>query len=217
MKRLIVIIAVVIVVAAGFIWRASTGGPSNGSGAYEFVEVTRGDLENVVSATGTLKAVGTVEVGAQVSGRIAELLVDYNDSVREGQILAVLDTTMLAASVRDAEATLMKAEAQHEQAVSDHRRVEELFAQSLVSQGDFDDSATGVKVAKATVLSARAALDRAHAQRIRTISIEKRGAEIVIRCSYHGDMSVERYGLAAKGSMFEEVFGMKIVLLSGTA
>jgi len=162
-KFIIIVIAVAVIVVGGLAWRSSTRGASNGDGLYEFVEVTRGNLENTVSATGTLEAVGTVEVGAQVSGRLAEILVDYNDNVREGQVLAVLDTTMLAASVRDVEATLMKAEAQYEQSLNDHERVSELRAQELVSEVEFSDSETNVKVAKAALLSARAALDRAHA------------------------------------------------------
>lgn len=56
------------------------------------------------------------------------------------------------------------------------------------------------------------ALDRAHAQRIKSIRVERSQDGIRIACDYHGDMSIERYGLASKGSLFEDVFGMKITI-----
>jgi HlyD family secretion protein len=159
--RKILIIAAIVIVAGVIVWRVSTGGASEEDGRYEFAEITRGNLENIVSSTGTLSAVGTVEVGTQVSGTIAQVLVDYNEDVEEGQILAILDTKFLAASVRDAEAALMRAEAQYEQALSDHERMTELHASKLVSDDEFDDSATSLKVAEASVVSADASLERA--------------------------------------------------------
>jgi len=103
MKKWVIIIAVVIVAVAIFLIVRGNGG-GTAFAKFDFAEVTRGDLENVISATGALSAVGTVEVGTQVSGTIDEVYVDYNGTVRRGQVLAVLDTTMLAASVRDARA-----------------------------------------------------------------------------------------------------------------
>jgi HlyD family secretion protein len=58
---------------------------------YETVAVTRGPVEAKVMATGTLSAPVTVQVGSQVSGRVAELLVDFNDTVRKGQVVARID------------------------------------------------------------------------------------------------------------------------------
>lgn len=160
--RKILIIAAIVIVAAVIVWRVSVRGASEEDGRYEFVEITRGNLENIVSSTGTLSAVGTVEVGTQVSGTIAEVLADYNENVKAGQILAILDTKFLAASVRDAEAALMRAEAQYEQAASDHERMTKLHDGKLVSDDEFDDSATSLKVAEASVVSADASLERAH-------------------------------------------------------
>lgn len=67
----------------------------------------------------------------------------------------------------------------------------------------------------AAILRVADALDRAHAQRIRSIDVAKHGEEILVRTPYHGDISIEKYGLATKGSMFEEVFGMRVVLVGG--
>jgi exopolyphosphatase/guanosine-5'-triphosphate,3'-diphosphate pyrophosphatase len=65
----------------------------------------------------------------------------------------------------------------------------------------------------AAILRVADALDRGHSQRIKRFAMEKSEAELVLRCEYQGDISIERYGLSAKGDMFEEVFGMRVVLL----
>jgi exopolyphosphatase / guanosine-5'-triphosphate,3'-diphosphate pyrophosphatase len=57
------------------------------------------------------------------------------------------------------------------------------------------------------------ALDRAHSQRVRSISVERDADCIRVACEYRGDMSIERYGLVSKGSLFEEVFGMRITIV----
>ncbi|MCD4691095.1 efflux RND transporter periplasmic adaptor subunit, partial [bacterium] len=159
MRKWIIIAAAVIVVLVivGFMRR---GGGDAAQARYEFAEVTRGDLENVITATGALSAVGTVEVGTQVSGTIAQVLADYNETVHRGRVLAVLDTTMHAASVRDARANRMKVEAQYEQALRDHGRVLELFEQGLVSDAEIEESRTSMKSAEAALLAAEASLDR---------------------------------------------------------
>ena len=93
--------------------------------------MTRGDIENVVSSTGQLEPVGTVEVGTQVSGEVERVLVDFNANVTRGQLLAVLDTSNLAASVRDAEAGLARAQAQYELADLAYKRADELDRKGL--------------------------------------------------------------------------------------
>jgi HlyD family secretion protein len=76
---------------------------------YLSAPVQRGDVRTVITATGTLNAVVTVKVGSQLSGQIAELLVDFNDEVEQGQALAELDSQTYAARVREAEAALQVA------------------------------------------------------------------------------------------------------------
>jgi exopolyphosphatase / guanosine-5'-triphosphate,3'-diphosphate pyrophosphatase len=65
----------------------------------------------------------------------------------------------------------------------------------------------------AAILRVADALDRGHSQRIKRFTMEKSEDELVLRCEYQGDISIERYGLSAKADMFEEVFGMRVVLL----
>jgi HlyD family secretion protein len=155
--------AAVVALLAVVTWQVSVRVVSADERTYQFVEVTRSDVVNSIAATGTIEAVGTVEVGTQVSGTIAQILVDYNDHVREGQVMAVVDTVLLSASVTDAEAGLLKAEAQQLDAQRDYERVCELHDQRLVSDADREDAETALMTANASVLSAEASLKRAEA------------------------------------------------------
>ena len=161
MKKIIFIV-IVAVIALGIGLRyviSFRNGDKDDS--YQFVEVTRGDLENVISSTGTLQAVGTVEIGTQVSGTIDCIEVDFNDTVHEGQVLAVLDTAVLKVAVLDAEAGLARAEAQYEQAQAEYERNLPLFEKGYLSEREFLPLRISVKTTQATVQSAQAALERA--------------------------------------------------------
>jgi HlyD family secretion protein len=128
---------------------------------YEFARVTTGDLENVVTSTGTLKAVGTVEVGSQVSGTVAEILTDFNQPVRRGQVVAVLDTALLAAAVADGEAGVKQAEASYAQAIEDYELDQKLKEKGLISSQVLMTSKTAYKMAEAKLDAARTALVKA--------------------------------------------------------
>ena len=160
MKRLWITLAIVVVVVVGgyFLIKQWSG---DGEVTYQTSEVTRGDIENTVSATGTLSPLTEVEVGTQVSGTIDTVFVDYNDHVKAGQVLAVLDTTTLQMTVLDAEATLERAEAALEQAQSDLDRNKALFGRKMISEAELLPYQVAWKSQKATVKSAQAALTRA--------------------------------------------------------
>ncbi len=130
---------------------------------YEFGEVKRGDIENVVSSTGQMEPVGTVEVGTQVSGTVERVLVDFNARVGRGQLLAVLDTVTLAAQLRDAEAGRARAEAQWAQARADSVRAFTLYAKELSSEQELEAAKVATAAARAARQSAESALDRARA------------------------------------------------------
>jgi HlyD family secretion protein len=129
--------------------------------AYRFATIERGNMQSTVSATGTLNAVTTVSVGTQVSGQVSQLLVDFNDHVKKGQLLARIDPTLALAAVTDAQANLEKAQAQALQASRDYTRNRELTNEGLVARSAFEVSQSGATVANAGVKSARVALDRA--------------------------------------------------------
>jgi HlyD family secretion protein len=129
--------------------------------AYRFATVTRGDMKATVSATGTLNAVTTVSIGTQVSGQVSELLVDFNDHVKKGQLLARIDPTLALQAVTDAQANVEKAQAQAQQASRDFSRNRELLDAGLVARSAYEQTQSSAEVAQASVKSARIALDRA--------------------------------------------------------
>lgn len=129
--------------------------------AYLFATVERGTLENIVSSTGTPAAVETVAVGTQISGTIAKLLVDYNDPVKKGQILAILDQSLYQAALSDAEAGVNRARATLQQAEEDYERNRPLAAKGYLSDQEFLPTRTAVETARAGLQSAQAARTRA--------------------------------------------------------
>jgi HlyD family secretion protein len=128
---------------------------------YRFTAIEKGDVEATVSATGTLGAVRTVQVGTQVSGQIAELFVDFNDTVKKGQLLARIDPTLQQQAVTDAYASLERVQAQALQAQRDYNRNRELSNAGLIAKSELESTDSSLDVARATVKSARVALDRA--------------------------------------------------------
>lgn len=128
---------------------------------FSYVQITRGDLNVIISSSGTIQAIKTVDVGTQVSGKIDRLLVDFNSQVRKGQLLAVIDTVVLAASLRDAQSSLDRAKAQYDQAVAVHERNKQLFEKKYMNEVDFIASKTNVQVLLAAQKSAVTSLERA--------------------------------------------------------
>lgn len=124
-------------------------------------EITQGEVEDIISSTGTVKALNTVDVGTQVSGVIDEIYVDFNSQVKKGQVLARLDTRTLSANVADARAALQKSQLLVEQAGIIHERSKKLFEDKLISQEEYDRSKYEFETAQLNVQTARTALDRA--------------------------------------------------------
>jgi HlyD family secretion protein len=128
---------------------------------YRFVTIEHGDIESVITATGTLEAVTTVSVGTQISGIVAELHADFNDHVKSGQLIARLDTTLLENAVEDASAALSRALADERLAEADMERATALRNQGIVSPSDFDVKKRALETAQSNLTSARTALKRA--------------------------------------------------------
>lgn len=126
-----------------------------------FGKITKGDLDIVITSSGTLEPVSTVDVGTQVSGKIAKLFADFNSDVKQGQLLAVLDTMTLAAQVRDASANLTRARAEYKQKVATHETNKKLFEKKFISELDFIKSESEAESAQASLQSSESALERA--------------------------------------------------------
>jgi HlyD family secretion protein len=157
-KWLWLTVGAVVVLGGGFLLL------NNGSSdkiTYRTAKADRGDIAVVISATGTLQAVTTVQVGSQVSGTIAKLYADFNTRVKEGQLLAQLDPTFLQATVNEQRANVDRALAQVNEAQRNFQRTADLFSKALVSQADMDAATTALESAKASLAQAKAALERA--------------------------------------------------------
>jgi HlyD family secretion protein len=136
-------------------------GRGDGAVSYRFVTVTRGDVESTVSATGSLGAVSTVQVGTQVSGQVAEVGADFNDRVAKGQVIARIDPTLLEQQVREAEAGLERARADLAQKEYALDQAKALYDQKIVTEGEYRAADYNHTVSKANLVSAEAGLDRA--------------------------------------------------------
>ena len=116
-------------------------------------------LTVLVTATGTLEPTTKVDVGSEISGRIASVAADFNDPVKAGQILAVLDTQELKARAIQSEGTLANARATLVEARLKRKRVAALTKQGHASQEDLDSSTAALDRATAAVTQAEALVD----------------------------------------------------------
>jgi HlyD family secretion protein len=158
-RSFVILLVVVAVVAAAFILLKFTR--KAGAGDYKTASVQRGSISSTVTATGTLNPVTTVQVGSQISGTVAELHADFNSRVRRGELIALIDTTFLAASVREAEASVERAQAEAKQAGIDLERAKALQERQLNSKFDYESVFTKYEGALANLKSARAQFARA--------------------------------------------------------
>lgn len=159
MKKILLVL--IVIVLGGTVLMLFRDGNSGETPGYRMVTIQQGDLEAVVSATGTLEPVTTVQVGTQVSGIIDEIWVDYNDTVIVGQVIASIDTTLLANAVAGAEAQLDRGEAELRQAQREYDRVSALHEGRAVADSDYNLAQYGLEVARASVRSAEVDLARA--------------------------------------------------------
>lgn len=128
---------------------------------FRFDKVSQGDLTVYVNATGTISAVISVDVGTQVSGIITNLYADFNSEVKAGSVIPRLDTTFLYQSLKDAAASLDKAQAQLDDSKRNLVREKDLVERGLDAQMNLDAAVTTEESNDADLKSAQAALDRA--------------------------------------------------------
>ncbi len=161
-RRIGIAVAVLATVAAA-LWFWTQRKPSVENSGYRTAQVQRGDIRVAISATGTLAAISTVDVGSQVSGQVIEVLADFNDQVQEGQVIARIDPSTFeaqiaqgAASVSSARANLATAQATLRNAQTDFARKSQLTQQQLVARSDADLARAARDQAQAQVAGAQA-------------------------------------------------------------
>ncbi|HEY9051823.1 MAG TPA: biotin/lipoyl-binding protein, partial [Gammaproteobacteria bacterium] len=155
-------IAAVIVIVVIIVWQWFGNGNSQAI-RYKTAEVTRGTLTVTVSATGTLEPVNQVDVGSEISGTIKTVMVDFNDQVQQGQVLATMNTDQLQAKVNQAKAALELAKAKVKQAEATVietrnklRRSKELEKSGMCSAEDCDAAQASYARAEADLASTKA-------------------------------------------------------------
>jgi HlyD family secretion protein len=159
-KQYWIIGAVVLAIAVVVVWMI-VGRKADAKVEFRTTKIEKGDIQVTVRASGTLQAVTTVQVGTQVSGIIKKILVDFNSEVKEGQVIAVLDTILLAQAVDDARANLRRNQIQVNQTKREFDRTKILFEQKVVAQADYDLSLSAFETAETNASSALSSLNRA--------------------------------------------------------
>lgn len=128
---------------------------------FKFSKVSVGDIKNKITCTGILDAKGTVEVGSQISGTIDEIFVDYNDSVKKNQTLAVLDTLLLKSSYQEALSNYQKIKAKSEYSYKEYGRAKVLFEKKMISNREYSKYFSDYMVDKNDLDVARALSEKA--------------------------------------------------------
>ncbi|WP_319381851.1 biotin/lipoyl-binding protein [Thiomicrorhabdus sp.] len=167
-----ILLALVLAIGGYVVWQFALSAPA-GKPVFDTGKAETGDIRVTVSATGTLQPTNEVEVGSELSGTIDEVLVDYNDKVQVGQLLAKLNTDKLQAQVLQskaalqvAEAGVLEAEATLKEAVAQYDRLLEVRKMSggkLPSKADLIAAEATMKRAKAAGQTAKAQVEQAKA------------------------------------------------------
>jgi HlyD family secretion protein len=128
---------------------------------FNTIKVEKGNISNTVTATGTIEAIKTVNVGTQVSGILQHVYVDFNDNVKQGQLLARLDETSLQAQLDQSQSAVNQAQAQLNFQEATYNRLKVLYDKKLIAQADFDQAIFNYENAKGSLENAKFALARA--------------------------------------------------------
>jgi HlyD family secretion protein len=164
----LIVLLIVIAGAAGGGWYYFRGKTVK-QPEFQTTKVARGDITQSVTATGDLQPDVTVDIGAQVSGQIKEVLVDFNSKVKQGDVLARIDESTPTQKLRQAKADLESAEANNQLIVINAKRTQELFGKNLVSQQELDSINAQLAQSNATLSTRRAAVANAELDLERTV------------------------------------------------
>lgn len=160
MKKIyyIIIIAVIALITILIIFRFSSNKEVL---SFETIKAEKGDISSIITATGSLEAITTVDVGTQVSGIIQNIYVDFNSKVKSGQTIAILDTFMLYTSLQSAKADLQQKKANIDYYKKNFDRLKLLFESNTIAESDFDLAKFNYETAIANYLSSKASLEKA--------------------------------------------------------
>jgi HlyD family secretion protein len=168
LRRLVILLVLGGLVAGGMVWRAKNQPPP--PARYVSTTVTQGDVSETIQSTGQVKPVTEVQVGAQVSGRIVKVHVDFNSVVKAGDLLAEIDPQLIGAQIdanqaqlASAAASVKRADANAETAKVRLERARKVFQQGVGSQADLDAAQGAYDVALADVTASKAQVSQINA------------------------------------------------------
>ncbi|MCL2749166.1 MAG: efflux RND transporter periplasmic adaptor subunit [Alphaproteobacteria bacterium] len=138
-----------------------SGSGNKSENQFATLPITKGDLKQVVTATGEIRPLNTIKVGSQVSGNIEKIYVDFNDKVTKGQVLLTIDPSVLQATVDEAKAALDSAEAQLRFDRAEYNRNRMLFTDGYIAKSELEQAETRFKTSEQSVLRARSQHERA--------------------------------------------------------
>jgi len=158
MKKAIVIISVLLIIGgiSGYYFLSTH---KYKAPVWKTAKVDTGSIVVVVTATGAINPVTTVQVGAQVSGIVTKLYVDYDSVVKKNQVIALLDTTLLYPTMLNATAAVEKAKVQVELTKLQFERIDTLYHAKVESKNDYDMAYENYHSAKADLMAALATLE----------------------------------------------------------
>ena len=157
-KKWWIVLIAIIAVGADLIWGGTNQSAKN---EYATVEIVRGDMRQIVSATGEIQPVNTVNVGSQVSGTIDNIFVDFNSQVKKGDILLTIEPSVLEAQVREAEASLSSSKSKRNYAKSEYERNQILYNEGFISRAEMEQSQTTYEQAEQDVVRMQSQYERA--------------------------------------------------------
>ena len=158
-KMLIGVAAVAIVAGGAYAFLQKQEAPFEVS--YETAKVEKATIGNSVTATGTIEAVTSVEVGTQVSGIIDKIYVDYNSVVKKGQVIAELDKTNLISELKSATSQLESAKSDLNYQQSNFSRMKTLYGKGLISANDYESARLSLQQAQSLVAQRQEAVNKA--------------------------------------------------------
>jgi len=161
MKKFLILVLLILV--SGGIWYYIHQNKTQTFSAKDFsmAKVETGSVAYVVTASGKIQPINKVSVGTQVSGIIEQVLVDYNDEVKEGQVLARLDMAVLQENLNDAKARLDLAVAKKKISDLNYERLGKLYKDKLIAKATLEEAEIDQETAKANVLSSQADYNKA--------------------------------------------------------
>lgn len=153
-------LVLIAVIASGLVYSQRDDQDQTHAG-YTVARVTRGDIIQAVNTTGQLSPWASVEVSTQISGLVTDVNVDFNSEVKQGQVLAKIDPSTYEQRLRQAQADLAAAEANHTLTALNARRLKGLRDQDLVTQQEYDQADAQLQLSNAGLLTRRAAVENA--------------------------------------------------------